>query len=304
MLVRSRSSTAPLLAVAIVAGFTVSARGEQGARKAACYERAPFWERVTDKKTDMYCQLLDRGRARLYSSPREARALSDEAAALRPGAIEAALLGAHAELLLGHPDRANAQFSRMAPDLGVPEVAPMLSATSVAAGARAALLAADYQVALVRYRWVLLRLFDLHDPREEARLLVEAAVAASYASPDAGREARAYLAAAEAKNAPLLRPIVHAAWALSLLRDGEVERAKRMVAHFESSWALVWIFEGQHPIGLPGETLPLLPRGEREALYAAVAESVEIEAAEEHWQSFSELSGPNAPQHIRKPPNR
>lgn len=278
------------------------AGGETG--EVSCYEHVPFWSRVTDKDTDAYCQLLDRGRARLYSSPREALALAKKAATLRSSATVATLLGAHAELLLDHADQAHAEFSRAVPDLGAQEIASLLSPTFVAAGARAALLSGDYEAALIRYRWVLLRLFDFHNPREEARLLIEAAVAASYASPDAGREARAYLAAAETKNAPLLRPIVQAAWALSLLRDGDVERAKRKVAHFESSWELVWIFEGQHPVGRPGETIPVLPKGEREALFAVVAEAVEPEAAEEHWQSFAEMAGAEAPQHMRRSPNR
>lgn len=276
----------------------------QVASDLTCYERPTFWRRVTDKGADDYCRLIDRARARLYSEPKEAKTLSNEARALRPPGLAAQLLHAHAQLLLGQPEEAHREFTQAVPALTAPEVSAYLTPLAVAAGARAALLSGDYEQALSRYRWLLLRIGKFHNPREEARLLIEASTAVSYAQKGGGREARAYLSAAESKNAPLIRPLVKAARALSLLREGERERAKREVAEFESSWALAWMFERQSPVGTPGETIPILPPGERFALFAAVAESVEPEAAEEHWAQFLEEGGPLLPSHLKEIPGK
>ena len=265
-----------------------------------CYERLPFWQRITDKGADDYCRLVDRARARLFSAPEDAAKLSETARKMRSPAVAARLLHAHAELLLGRAQEAHREFSQVVPDLAAPQIAAYLTPSAVAAGARAALLSGAFAPALARYRWVLLRLGDFQDPHEEARLLIEAATAVTYARKDGGREARAYLSAADAKNAPLLRPLVQAARALSLLREGERERAQREVAQFESSWAFVWMFEGQSPVGAPGETIPVLPPGERFALFAAVAESVEREAVEEHFRQFLEEAGPELPEHLKR----
>lgn len=290
------------LCLALLAPGASGALGEKGRTPSdlTCYERLAFWQRVTDKGADDYCRLVDRARARLFSAPAEAAKLTEAAQKMRSPAVAARLLHAHAELLLGRAAEAHREFTQVVPDLAAPQVAAYLTPSAVAAGARAALRSGAFASALARYRWVLLRLGDFQDPREEARLLLEAATAVTYAHKDGGREARAYLSAADAKNAPLLRPLVQAARALSLLREGERERAQREVAQFESSWALVWMFEGQSPVGAPGETIPVLPPGERFALFAAVAEAVEQEAAAEHFRQFLEEAGPQLPEHLKR----
>jgi hypothetical protein len=265
-----------------------------------CYERLPFWQRVTDRGAEDYCRLVDRARARLFSAPKEAAELSEAAQKVRSPAVAARLLHAHAELLLGRAQEAHREFTQVVPDLAAPEVAAYLTPSAVAAGARAALRSGAFASALARYRWVLLRLNDFQDPHEEARLLIEAATAVTYAHKDGGREARAYLSTADTKNAPLLRPLIQAARALSLLREGERERAQREASQFESSWAVVWMFEGENPVGAPGETIPVLPPGEQFALFAAVADSVEPEATEEHFRQFLEEAGPELPEHLKR----
>lgn len=279
-----------------------AAGGHQSVAELACYQRPAFWKRVTDRGADDYCRLVDRARTRLYSAPEEARTLSDQARKLRPPGVAAQLLNAHAQLLLGDSLQAHREFSEVASELASPKIAPYLTPSTVAAGARAALLEGDFVDALARYRWILLRLDDLKNPHEEARLLIEAASAAEYALKDGGREARAYLSAAESKNAPLLRPLIRAARALSLLRDGDIERARREAAHFESTWALSWMFEDQNPVGAPREPIPVLPRGEKFALLAAVAESVEREVVEENWAQFLDEAGPTLPEHLKRSP--
>lgn len=293
-----------VLALGLQSANSFGARGSGAPSVAelACYERPAFWKRVKDKGADDYCKLVDRARARLYSSPADAKALSEKARRLRPPGVSAGLLHAHAELLLGASKEAHAEFTRVVSDLSSPDVAPFLTPTDVAAGARAALLEGAFADALARYRWVLLRLDEFKSPHEEARLLIEAASAVQYALKDGGREARAYLSLAEAKNAALLRPIIQAARALSLLRDGDSERARREVAHLESTWALSWMFEGQNPVGVPREPIPVFPRGEKSALLAAIAESVEPEAAKENWEQFFDEAGPEIPEHLKRRP--
>jgi hypothetical protein len=292
-----------VLALGLLSLNAAGARGKtEPAAELSCYERPAFWTRVKERGADDYCRLVDRARTRLYTAPDEAKDLSERASKLRPPGVSAELVHAHAELLLGDSSAAHRDFTRVAPDLSSPKVSPFLTPTDVAAGARAALLEGAFVYALARYRWVLLRLDEFKSPQEEARLLIEAATAAEYAQEDGGREARAYLSLAEAKNAPLLRPIIQAARALSLLRDGDVERSAREAAHFESTWALAWIFEGQSTNGAPREPLPVLPRGEKFALLAAVAESVEREVAAENWEQFFEEAGPTIPEHLKRSP--
>jgi hypothetical protein len=228
--------------------------------------------------------------------------LVDEARALRAHAPEAPLIAVQATLFLGDPASAHRLFSAVAPDLAAPAVADALTTPVVLAGARAALLSGDYARARVLYRWVLLRLDDLEQPREEARILIEAATTVSYSSPSQGREARAYLARALAKNAPLLRPIARAAWVLSFVREGNLTRAKDKAGVFEDSWGLVWMFEGNEgAVGKPGESVPVLPPGEARAFAAAVAAAIEPEALPLHLTKYYEQAGPALASHLRFP---
>jgi hypothetical protein len=280
--------------------FPVEAWATQGGQ-VGCSKQASVWRRATRNDSRDYCDLVDRARARLSSDPQGASALSARAMELRPAAVEARLIYSHALGLLGESQRAHEEFTRAVPHLAAADLTSALTPPVVTMGARAALLSGDYAAALQRYRWVALRLAGLQSESEQARVLIEAATAAMYESPDGFREAHAYLAQAHAKNAPLQRPIVDAARVLVWLREGQRERAAGLARRFESSWGLVWIFDGQaRAVGRRDEALPVLPAGESWALAAAVAETVEVKAAEIHWKAFYEEAEAQLPSHLQR----
>jgi hypothetical protein len=214
------------------------------------------------------------------------------------------LLEAQALLLSGKPRDAHARFEKLR--VGASGSKPAFEhAIFLMNAARAALLSEAYDIALEHYRQVVLRLPEVASAREQARLLIEAATAAMYAGADHGPEARAYLATASGKNAPLLIPVVHAAWALSFVRDRDRQRANNHASHFESSWHVRWIFDGRPPrFGLKSEVLPVLPPGEGLAYAAAVALLVEPDAVDIHFKEFLDEATNRLPGHLRLIPKR
>lgn len=269
-----------------------------------CEKSRTFWRRVSDPQAAKYCATLQRGESRLYSEPGAALNASREAKRLFPSGRAALVLEAQALLLSGKPAEAHERFQKVITAAGkttpvFSHVVPLMNA------ARAALLSASYDIALGHYRQLVLRLPEVPDAREQTRLLIEAATAAMYAGPDHGAEARAYLATASGKNAPLLMPIVRAAWALSFVRDRDPERARSHASHFESSWHVRWIFDERPPrFGLKSEVLPVLPPGEGLAYSAAIALLVEPDATQIHFQEFLEAATNHLPEHLRLIPPR
>lgn len=264
-----------------------------------CGQRVDFWERVARPQVGTYCSLLQRAEARMATDPHGAAKLAEKALEIFPEGTLAKLSAARAALFSGDPKGAHRRFTQVfVPGRSVP--AEFLSGVILASAGRAALLSSSYAVALSHYRATVLRLSELQGPREQVRVLIEAATVAAYVAPSHGQESRAYLAAASSKNSPLLMPIVRAAWALSFLRDGDPERSRAVVESLESSWQLHWIFDGRTlPVGRPNETLPVLPPGESAAFSAAVAEAVEPKAASLHWEEFYEQAGNSLPEHLR-----
>jgi hypothetical protein len=270
-----------------------------------CAESTHFWARTRPGSSATYCSLVRRSRTLVPSALGAALQLAEQALVLQPHGSEARRAAAEIRLLSGDPGGAYQLLLPFSATAARSSSGKRLAAPSereLIVQARAALLSGNYQAALIAYRRAVLGLGELHRPHEEARVLVEAATAAAYASAHSGREARTYLSAAKAMNAPLLTHVVSAAWALSHYRDGEFEWSKGQVEYLQSSWTIHWLFERQPPaVGLPGEVLPVLPSGESSAFAAVVAEAVEVPAASIHWNEFVLRAGEALPEHLRRP---
>jgi len=221
--------------------------------------------------------------------------LATKAARLKKENQDAELLIAQAALLFQKPEVAHRLFEQ-AQQRHRPSRLPVVVHVSAA---RAAALSGNYKVALDHYRAVALRIEKVRGPREQVRILVEAATAAGYATANSGREARAYLNVAKRKNAPLLHPVVNAAWVLSLRRDGRDADAKVAAESMGSGWGIHRSFEEAGELrGGFGEVLPVLPTGEGFFMAAALASHLEPQSESLHLEA-AEKSGASLPKHLR-----
>jgi hypothetical protein len=160
----------------------------------------------------------------------------------------------------------------------------------------------QYEESLRHYRRALL-LPDWHDPRERARVLVEAATAASYAGPENSQETRTYLRVAIQQNSPLLRPIAAAALVLSLLRDGRLQEAQRVAAGsgLSSSFQLRYAFRDSTDGATWDRIVPILPPGEATAMAVALAIAMGSDDQSNHLLDYEqEVTGLSLPSHIAK----
>lgn len=264
-----------------------------------CSSDAGIWRRPLCSSKMQYVDALRKARARLLSDPKGAFDLCGEALKIDPGAQDVRLLSAQALLFWGDPEGASRIFDReFFADRQKRRPVEVDTQTRVSA-ARAALLVGNYPRSLFHYRRAVLGLEELGSGRERARVLIEMATAASYAGPGNGREARTALRLAREQQAPLLGQVVDAAMSLSLLRDGEIVRSRRVAENFESSWKIQWQFDNTSPArGTPLEVLPVLPAGECSALAHAVALAVEPEAAAIHWEAYLDGSEGHRPPHL------
>ncbi len=247
-----------------------------------CQVASGLWRRAADPSLAEYCRLIFFARARRSTDPGAAVLLSKQALSLRPGGLLARVELGQALLLSGSAAAAYAEFSHLLAD-SAQSVFRRLTPQELASAGRAALLSSQYSEAARFYRAAAL-LLGSESPSEEARTLIEAAAAVTFAEPSAGPEARAYLTNARVKNAPLLYPLIDALVVLSFERDGRPEQAKQRASVFENTWKLSWIFERvEGAQSKSGQPLPALPEGETKRALAAVARFVEPEAVAE-WE--------------------
>lgn len=258
--------------------------------------RAPTrWLRAAHPHAGDYCRKVALGRARLFHDTERAGKAATVARALLPDGLEARLLHAQALGLSARPGSAHSEFEAIFARLEAARSRD-LGALVFLSAARAAMARADYSVSLARYRQTILRLEQIGDSHERAKVLFEAATAAAYADPRAGRESRAYLKQAELEVAPLLDELLPAAFALSWYRDRELARARDAARRVGQSWAIHYVTtENKEPRGKPGETLPVLPQGEVALLACAIALAVEPEELPSHVERFLKTRAAGAP---------
>lgn len=294
-----------LLACAWGAGVVLVGQGEASARAegavksplealdtTACFVPSTVWERARAPRREDYCQLLVLAQAAVWSEPERSKRALQRASSLAPHGREAALVEGLLQLSIGDPAASHATFSRALAESGEEIVAPVFRLSA----ARAALLSGSYSAALSQYRALVLLVDDFSGSRERARVLLEAAVAVSFARADGLREAQALVQESRTHFSPLLTPLADG---ISLLLERRFQHTLDPEAEDESASTLEWIFERSAAArGAPGELLPVLPPGERSAILAAAFGSSDALRAKAYWtQSLEE--GVNVPPHVR-----
>lgn len=284
------------MSVEVAAGAEIETAGSR-LDLSLCVDSPTFWRRALSSASDDYCRYVNRAQANLGARPALAEQQAREALKRSPRGVVAQLLVGEALLFQAKTELAHEQLREWMAVAPPGALTPRLRVSA----ARAALLQADYALALELYRGAILRLDAFSSEREQTRILIEAATAAAYSQSKSGREARGYLAIARQKSAPLLVETLIGAWTLSLLREGRTAEAAAMAQSLSDSYTISWIIERQEPsVGRPSEVLPVLPPGEGFAMAAAVAQIIEPSLAESHWSSFRELAEASWPEHIEQ----
>jgi hypothetical protein len=278
----SRDLTAPALA---------------SARPAECRPgvnaRAEVWRKARSPRLDGYCNLLGRGYSRLGTDPREALEAARRAELVLPGRAATSVLRGRAKLLLGDIAGAWREFERVE---GL-DSAALVDPAALRDFGVAALETGHRDRARLAFRKLVPRASLLGSEAERQRVYVEAAMLAMSDGADGLAEAVGLLISARRGPAPPgFSALETAALALALDRQGQVERARSLIADVEETEALERWVRGGQSAGKNGDPRRgfrvVLPPGELFALLGMATERTDPGRAVEQWRACVAVAGP------------
>jgi tetratricopeptide (TPR) repeat protein len=264
-------------------------------RPAECLPTAPrggaerLWDRARTPGLAAYCNALARGYARLRRTPEAALEAAQVAQRALPNRAAPRVLEARALVALGrHADawqRFSAIDARARRELEVPAALHDYAVAASVTGHGAEALRA--------YRALVPRA-GLLDEARRTRALIEASVVTMASGASALDEAIGYLNEARRRNPqPGLEPLVLAALALALDRQGHPQQARGLIAEVTAPEALF-----SSAKGAANDAMPVLPALEQSALIAMLLERFSPEEAKERWTAVA--AGGSWSEHAKK----
>lgn len=224
----------------------------------SCGQALTVWRKARDPGAGDCCALVVRAKAGLWAAPARARELSSRAVTLCPHGMEAAVALALAALAVGDVAEAHRLFERLSTGKNA-EIWLQLPPGQQLFAARAANLTGAVDRALDHYRAVILDLERIPSPHERARVLLEAAMMATRATPPAPAEALAYFRQSADHPSPRLG-VVRQLIGHALGLEGGSGEDHALELQLEEARELLRWMQGSavNPRGAPGELLPVL----------------------------------------------